>query len=96
MTTADQNKQKLIDWLLAYAKKRDIMVELGEVDSRQYITFTEQSSEESPADIFSIKLIYNYSCKMGDCFEDQGLFMQAYEIPNRVADATKEIFKRAA
>jgi len=33
---------------------------------------------------------------MGDCFEDPGLFMQAYGIPNRVADATKEIFKRAA
>ena len=28
----DQNKQKLIDWLLAYAKKRDIMVELVEVN----------------------------------------------------------------
>ena len=32
MTTADQNKQELIDWLLAYAKKRDIMVELVEVN----------------------------------------------------------------
>lgn len=27
MTTAEQNRQELIDWLLAYAKKHEIVVE---------------------------------------------------------------------
>lgn len=31
MTTAEQNRQELIDWLLAYAKKHEIVVEFVDV-----------------------------------------------------------------
>ena len=44
MTTADQNKQELIDWLLAYAKKCDIMVELVEVNPTYPIHFFKELS----------------------------------------------------
>lgn len=138
MTTAEQNRQELIDWLLAYAKRHKIIVEFvwvnptyhpfslkdhrvafinmnwhrqeevpfsigheighimlasGEIALNRNQTFVEHNSEEDPADIFSVKLIYDYSCKMGDCFEDPGLFMQSYGIPSRVIDITKELFK---
>ena len=32
MTTAEQNRQELIDWLLAYAKKHEIVVEFVDVN----------------------------------------------------------------
>ena len=139
MTTAEQNRQELIDWLLAYAKKHEIVVEFvdvnptyrplslkqrrlaiininwyrpeevpfsigheighimlanGDLDSHRNQTFAGHNSEEDPADIFSVKLIYDYSCRKGDCFEEPGLFMQSYGIPDRVTDITKELFKR--
>lgn len=36
MTTAEQNKQELIDWLLAYAKKHIIIVEFVRVNPTYY------------------------------------------------------------
>lgn len=139
MTTTEQNKQELIDWLLAYAKKHKIIVEFvwvdpsyhpfslkehrvafinmnwhrqeevpfsigheighimlanGEIDTSKYSSFAEHNSEEDPADIFSVKLIYDYSCRKGDCFQEPGFFMQAYGIPDWLSDATKSLFKQ--
>lgn len=50
-------------------------------------------SEEKPADLYSLKWIYEYSKKHADHFSDPGAFMQSYGIPWRMAHAVKVLFK---
>lgn len=64
-----------------------------ECEVRRKITFAEKNAEEKPADLFSLKLIYDFSRKKGDSFSDPGLFMQAYSIPPELASAVKALFK---
>lgn len=66
---------------------------LGEQGVKYYSSFSGQLSEEKPADLYSLNLIYDYSCNRGDGFTEPGLFMQAYGIPRRMEAATKKLFK---
>ncbi|MBP2058942.1 Zn-dependent peptidase ImmA (M78 family) [Lactobacillus colini] len=56
-------------------------------------SFAGKCSEEKPADLYALKLIYDYSKNRGDYFEDPGTFMQCYGIPERMAEATKALFE---
>ena len=66
---------------------------LGDSGIAYWPSFSGQNSEEEEADLFSLKIIYDYSCKNGDYIQEAGTFMQNYGIPERMATATKQLFK---
>lgn len=65
---------------------------LGDQGIMYYESFSGQNSEENSADLYSLNLIYNYSAKKGDCFQEPGTFIQNYGIPSRMMTATKKLF----
>lgn len=55
---------------------------LGDQGIMYYESFSGQNSEEHSADLYSLNLIYNYSAKKGDSFQEPGTFIQNYGIPS--------------
>lgn len=54
------------------------------------IAYGAKIAEETPADIYSLHLLYKYSCAQGDNFYDPLSFVKAYGIPSRmIKDAYK-------
>ena len=66
---------------------------LGDSGIAYWPSFSRQNSEEEEADLFSLKIIYDYSCKNGDYIQEPGTSMQSYGTPERMATATKQLFK---
>lgn len=66
---------------------------LGEQGVKYYKSYAGQVSEERPADLYSLDLIFDYACKNDQYFEEPGQFMQAYGIPHRMEAATRQLFK---
>lgn len=48
---------------------------LGDSGIAYWPSFSGQNSEEEEADLFSLKIIYDYSCKNGDYIQEPGTFM---------------------
>lgn len=65
---------------------------LGDQGIMYYESFSGQNSEEHSADLYCLNLIYNYSAKKGDSFQEPGTFIQNYGIPSRMMTATKNYF----
>ncbi|WP_297816697.1 ImmA/IrrE family metallo-endopeptidase [uncultured Lactobacillus sp.] len=66
---------------------------LGDQGIMYFSSFAGQNSEEKPADDFGLKLIYDYSCKMGDGFTEPIDFIQNYGIPHRMLNSAIKLFK---
>lgn len=49
---------------------------------------------EHSADLYSLNLLYDYSCVHGDDFQEPGEFMSSYGIPQRMEDAAMKLFDR--
>lgn len=66
---------------------------IGDQGFNYFDSFAGKCLEEKPADLYALKLIYDYSKSRGDYFSDPGIFMQSYGIPWRMAYATKTLFE---
>lgn len=66
---------------------------LGDQGVMYYGSFAGQLSEERPADIFGLKLIYDYACQNGNDFEEPIDFLNAYGIPHRMLNAAATLFE---
>lgn len=67
---------------------------LGDKGVMYYQSFAGQNSEEKAADLYSLNLLYDYACKNNQSFNEPGQFMQAYGIPERMTQATKDLFDK--
>lgn len=56
------------------------------------IAYGTQIAEEMPADIYSLHLLYKYSCAQEDNFYDPLSFVRAYGIPNRMIGEAYKMF----
>lgn len=65
---------------------------LGDQGVMYYGSFAGQNSEEHSADLYSLKLIYDYSSKNRDYFQEPATFIQSYGIPNRMMNAAQKLF----
>lgn len=66
---------------------------IDEPDVRSEFTgYKVEVGEEKAANIFSLHLLYDYSCRRGDDFQEPGPFMQAYEIPFDLEEETCKMF----
>ena len=67
---------------------------LGDSGIAYWPSFSGQNSEEEEADLFSLKIIYDYSCKNGDYIQEPGTFMQNYGIPRKNDCCNQATFQR--
>lgn len=66
---------------------------LGDHGVMYYGSFAGKLSEERPADLYGLKLIYDYACKQGEYFEEPIDFLNAYGIPHRMLNAAATLFE---
>ncbi|WP_367302028.1 ImmA/IrrE family metallo-endopeptidase [Lactobacillus helveticus] len=67
---------------------------LGKPNTKQLccIAYGAQIEEEKDADIYSLHLLYRYSCGQEDNFYDPLSFVKAYGIPNRMIGEAYKMF----
>ena len=57
-------------------------------------TYGTDIGEEKSADIYSLHLLFAYSCKQGNDFSEPTSFMQAYGIPSRMSTEASKLFTK--